>query len=368
MNNYQLTNKQQSNKWWMISFIIYLLSFSMAFTSCADDDLKGYVPEASSIRIVQNDLLFSAEGSSSIVIVEADGMISASTDADWCQATVSGRTVTVAVDRNTTFSGRTALLTISAGDARRQLPVQQQGMVLDLPLTTTSHYSPIGGDEFSLTIHHSLPVDATSPQSWIHPVMEGNTLRITVDSNVGGHIRRGVVVCACGDYRDTLRIGQYDMQNDVIGSYYLMGYYGGNGGTATATRFDILLRNDSLFMHWPQEHYADAYVHLPFDRPSCTLFIPSGFTLYEDERSIVNGFFYDTNGRVATAAGAGVNAQLYYSESTGYNTARPVMANWPGHELSGFILRNTSIVSTTLLQLASPVLLRVGPAGTTLDN
>ena len=204
--------------------------------------------------------------------------------------------------------------------------------------------------------------------SWIHPVMEGNTLRITVDSNAGGHIRRGVVACACGDYRDTLRIGQYDMQNDVIGSYYLMGYYGGNGGTATATRFDILLRNDSLFMHWPQEHYADAYVHLPFDRPSCTLFIPSGFTLYEDERSIVNGFFYDTNGRVATAAGAGVNAQLYYSESTGYNTARPVMANWPGHELSGFILRNTSIVSTTLLQLASPVLLRVGPAGTTLDN
>ncbi len=337
--------------------------------SCSsDDDLKGYVPPSSIIRIVQNDLVFDAEGSSASVVVEADGGISATTDADWCVASVSGRLVTVTAQPNTFFEGRTAILTITAGEARRQLPVQQKGMVLDMPMVTTGHYSPIEGDVFTLTITHSIEMAVSSPQDWIHPVMEGNTLRVTVDSNVGGHIRRGLVACRCGDFADTLRIAQFDMQSDIVGSYYMMGYYGGNGGAPSATRFDIVMRNDSLLMHWPQEQYADAYPPLSIDRTSCTLFIPSGFVLHSDSRNTVTGYFYDTKGSIASAAGTGVTATLTYNSSTGYNSAALQMANWPGHELSGFILRNTSVVSTTLLQLASPVLIRVGPVGTTIDN
>ena len=353
-----------------LSFIIWHLAFS---TSCAnDDDLKGYTPDAQPIRIVQNDLLFTSEGGSQTVLIDADGIIEAATDAPWCQATVSGHAVSVSVEANTAFSGRTALLTVSTSTpsgtrATRQLPLQQQGMVLDLPMVSAGHHSPRSGDEFSVTIHHSLPLDAASPQPWIHPYVSGSTLRVSVDDNHDGHLRRGIVACACGEYRDTLHISQYDITDDVVGSYYMMGYYGGTGGAATATRFDVIQRADSLFMHWPQERY-DRDVPLTLDRPSCTLFIPSGFTLYEDARSSVNGYFYDTDGYLATASGAGINARLYYSESAGLNAAMPVMANWPGHELGGFILRNTSIVSTTLLQLGSPVLMRVGPPGTSLSE
>ena len=352
---------------WMIllglSFVIYHLSFSVA---CSDDDLKGYLPEAETIRIVQNDLLFEAGGGSATVVVDADGTIAATADADWCAASVSGRVVTVTAQPNGSFEGRTALLTLTAGDARRQLPVQQTGMALDMPLTTTGHHSPAAGEVFDLHISHSMPLNVSSPQTWIHPEVDGNTLRITVDDNSGGHLRRGLVACECSGFADTLRISQYDMRDDVVGSYYMMGYYGGNGGAPAATRFNIIMRNDSLLMNWPQERYADAYIPITFDEATCTLFIPSGFTLYSDAGSSVYGFFYDTNGTISTSASA--SAYLSYNASTGYNSAALRMADWPGHELSGFIIRSVSIVSTTIFQLGSPVLMRVGPEGTTLES
>ena len=337
-------------------------------TACGDDDLTGYVPEGNAIHIVQNDLLFTAEGSSASVVVDAGGEITAKVNADWCTAAVSGYVVTVTTQPNSSFEGRTAVLTISAGQATRQLPVQQQGMVLDLPLVTNGHYSPNEGDVYTTTLNHSLPVTVTSPQSWIHPEMDGNTLRVTVDSNVGGHIRRGLVAFECGGIADTLRLAQFDMMDDVVGSYYMMGYYGGNGGAPSATRFDIIQRNDSLFMHWPQESYAKAYIHTPIDKTTCTLFIPSGFTLSQSGQSSVVGYFYDTNGSISASAGVGVTARLSYSESTGFNSAGLVMAGWPGHSLSGFIIINRSFVNQTIFQLGSPVLMRVGPVGTTLNE
>lgn len=339
---------------------------AVALISC-DDDENGYAVSDDAIHIVSNDLIFPAEGTTAVVQVEVAGTLEATVDADWCTASVSGHMVTVTAEANYGFDGRTALLTLKSGQASRQLPVQQLGMVLDMPMVVSGHYSPREGEEFSLTIVHNVPMTATTDQTWLHPVVDGNTLHVKVDSNVGGHIRRGQIVCACGEYIDTLRVAQFDLRDDVVGSYYMMGYYGGNGGMASATRFDIILRHDSLLMHWPQERYANAYVHIPIDRSTCTLFIPSGFTLYRDSRSVVSGYFYDTNGTVATTSGAGAMARLFFVESTGYNSATLEAANWSGHTLSGFILRNSSIVTTTLIQLGSPVLIRVGPVGTELE-
>lgn len=337
--------------------------------SCGDD-ADGYADSGESIRIVSNDLIFPAAGSTASVQVQTQGAapLEAAVDADWCVASVDGLVVTVTAQPNYGFDGRTALLTLTSGQAVRQLPVQQLGMVLDMPMAVNSHYSPRAGEEFTVTIAHDLPLTATPLQSWLHPEVDAGTLRVRVDSNVGGHIRRGQIVCACGDYVDTLRIAQYDMQDDVVGSYYMMGYLGGNGGTPSGTRFDIIQRSDSLFMHWPQELYANAYIHIPIDRADCALFIPSGFVLRNDDRALVAGYFYDTDGTVATSSDVGVTARLDYSASTGFNSAPLRLANWPGHALSGFVIRQTSFVTTNILQLGSPVLMRVGPVGTTIDD
>ena len=72
---------------------------------------------------------------------------------------------------------------------------------------------------------------------------------------------------------------------------------------------------------------------------------------------------------LAVASGTGVTARLTYNANTGYNSSALTMANWEGHALGGFIVRSSSaFITSTVIQLATPVLMRVGPEGTILQD
>lgn len=346
---------------------VFILHASCLISSCSpDDDLKGYVPNAATIGIIQNGLLFTAQGNTATVEVETD--VTASLDAAWCTATVSGRVVTVTAEPNSSFEGRTALLTLTAGEVCRTLPVQQLGMVLGT-MPVSARHAPNDGDNFTYTIPHDMPMDVTTGEPWLHATLDGEQLHITVDANDGGHIRRGNIVTESVGIRDTLTITQYDRYNDILGSYYMLGYLGGNTGQPAAMRFDIVERNDSLFMHLNTEtgRYANTYVHVPFDEDTATLTLLSAMTLYSQGSTTDTAYFYDTDGHICTSRYAGASCRMYYAEQTGYNAARITPYNWPGHTIYGFVIRSSSIVTTTILQLSNIVIMRVGPEGTKIS-
>ncbi len=353
------------------TIMLSLLSGALVLASCSKDELTGYVPGGETIEVVKNDLLFDAKEGTAIVEVKASGTISASVSSDWCTATVSGNVVSVSVQANEGFEGRTAVLTIRAEQGSRELPVQQRGMVLGR-FSEPSHYVPMDGGAFSYTIRHDLPMSLTASASWIHTNVDGELFTINVDQNTTGHLRRGFVVSECAGYRDTLNIAQFDLMNDIIGSYYMMGYYGGVGGQAIAIRFDVVERNDSLFMHWTNDpNWTDTYLPVSLDRGTATLFFPSAMRLYNSGGNSDVAFFYDTNGTVCTSSASGANAFLEYNPTTGFNSARLTAGNWPGHTLGGFIIRSSrgnGLVVQNLLQMAEPVIMRVGPEGTTISD
>lgn len=352
----------------------FIIAFSLlavlALLSCSKDELTGYVPGEETIEVVKNSLLFDANEGTATVEVKATGNISVTLNSDWCSATVSGNVVSVSVQPNMNFEGRTAVLTISTGQASRQLPVQQRGMVLGR-FPESSLYVPLAGESFGFTIHHDLPMSLTTSASWIQASMSGDRLLLSVDGYTNGHLRRGYVVSESGGYRDTLRIAQYDLMNDIVGSYYMMGYLGGIDGQPSATRFDVIERNDSLFMHWTsQENWLNTYIPLGFDKSTATLFFPSAMRLYQSGGNGDTAYFYDVNGSVATSSSAGAEAYLEYNPSTGYNAAPLRAANWPGHVLGGFIIRSSranGMVVQSVLQLAEPVIMRVGAEGETIN-
>ncbi|MBR1547164.1 MAG: BACON domain-containing protein [Prevotella sp.] len=347
-------------------YYIYVMAAALLATACSsDDELKGYVPQSSTIEVVQNDLYFPAQGSTATVEVGTD--VTASVDVSWCTATVSGRVVTVSVEPNTSFEGRTALLTLTSGDVSRRLPVQQLGMVL-ATLPANNRYAPMQGDEFSYPMRHDLPMTASANQPWLHATVTDDELQVVVDANDEGHIRRGRIVVESAGYSDTLAIAQYDLYDDIVGSYYILGYYGGNSEQPAATRFDVVERNDSLFMHWTTEsgRYNNSYIYVPFDRATATLNFTSNFTLYEQGSTRDAGFFYDRDGHICTSQFSGASCYMYYSELQGYNAAQISPYNWPGHQIWGFIIRSSSLVSTTIIQLSNIVIMRVGPEGTRL--
>ena len=73
---------------------------------------------------------------------------------------------------------------------------------------------------------------------------------------------------------------------------------------------------------------------------------------------------------VTVASSAGADAFLEHNASTGYNTATLKASNWPGHTLGGFFIRSSrgnGMVVQNLLQLAEPVIMRVGAEGETIN-
>lgn len=349
--------------------IIFVAVCGIAATvvACSDDDLTGYVPDGQSITIVRNNLLFPAQGSTATVEVRASGSLSAQTDASWAHATVDGNIVSVTVETNTHYEGRTALLTLQCGEDSRQLPIQQRGVIVGT-LPTKDRCAGMGGERFEYTVAHDLPMTVESPQDWIHPTMEGEELVITVDASTDGRLRRGLVVSECNQLRDTLSIVQYDVQQHVVGTYYMFGYSGGDTGLPVATRFDVVEQQGNFFMNWPtQDLWRDTFIPLTFDAASCTLFFPSMMFLYEKGSDYDYAVFYDTEGVVATSDRLGANARMNYYETDNTTYAVLTAANWPGHELGGFVIRSSRVgglVVTNLLQLSSPVIMRIGPVGT----
>ena len=329
--------------------------------SCSDDPMTGHQPEGETITIVKNDLLFGAQGSTATVEVRSAGSLTATTDADWAVATVSGSVVSVTVDTNTHYEGRTAILTISNGQDSRRLPIQQRGVIVGtMPVKDLN--AAMSGQQYAYTVAHDLPMTFTASVDWIHADIDGERLTVTVDANSEGHLRRGRLVSECNGLRDTLNIVQYDMMTDVAGSYYMMGYSGGIGGPAVATSFDIVLSDGALYMNWPtQAQWKNTFIQLPFDAASCTITIPSMLQLYENGSSYDYGFFYDTNGVVASSNRMGADARLLYAPAGQTSYAPLTASNWAGHELGGFVIRSSrggGLVVTNLLQIAQPMLVR----------
>ena len=353
---------------WMLCAALFTAHCSL-FTGCSDDPLKGYVPGDEELAIVSNDLLFDAGSATKSVTVSTADALTATLDAEWCTAQVSGQTVSVTVQANVSYESRVALLTLRAGGASRQLPVQQQGAVFGT-MPVKDRQAAMDGETFTYTVRHTLPMTVTSPDEWLHPAIDGERLTVTADANGEGHLRRGVVVSDCAGVKDTMRIVQFDLTDDVAGSYYMVGNSGSPTGPYIATRFDIVERGDSIFMHWTnQESWLNTYLPLRLDRASCTIFFPSAMTLASGNNSSDVAYFYDSAGRVASSPANGANARLSYNASTGYRNATLTAANWPGHQLGGFIIRinRGGLVTTSLLQIANPVIIRVGQEGTVIN-
>lgn len=338
-----------------------LLLPASLFMSCSSDD--DYAPATEqTLTIVSNDLLFGSAASSSTVVVEADGTLTATIDADWATATVNGQTVTVSVDDNLLTEGRTAVLTLTTATASRRLPIQQLGMVLgSLPAAT--RHAPAAGETFSYTIPHDQPMTVASPQEWLHTDMQDNTLTVTVDDNTGGGLRRGIVTTECAGRRDTLLISQYDIEADITGIYYLYGSYG-VGGAPVALRFDIVQRDGALYSNWPGvEIWQDTYIPVTFDEGNADLYLPSAFRLWSDNSGSDTGYFYDEDGTMAQSSNYSAKFHLMYTESVGVSTAALQTGNWPGHTIQGLVIysiRAGGLSQQVLLNLYDPILVRAG--------
>lgn len=106
---------------------ILMLCCCIFLAACSNDDS----PVDSGLQVIATSGIdFSAGGGEGTIVVSANGVISASSDQDWCSVTVEGSTVYVVAATSTEMTSRSALITISSESGFVEVPIVQSGLII----------------------------------------------------------------------------------------------------------------------------------------------------------------------------------------------------------------------------------------------
>lgn len=334
---------------------------AIVFTACGDD--SNDAADFETLNIVKSDLTFDPQGGTGSVEVQAEGTVEAELNSDWCSAVVDRNVVTVTVDANTSYEGRTALLTVKAGTASVRVPVQQRGVALGSLSVEADHIGNNGG-RLAYYLHTDLPFNISTDEEWIHPRIVGDSLVLDIDKNAARYIRRGLVEYECNGVAGQISITQYDLSL-VVGEYY----FGGSiQGAVSGFRFHLTETDGQFYMtFFTMEDWSKTPIPVDFDVDRCVLTLHSATVIYSDDKSTYAFYFFDDAGRVVQSQAATMKAELYYNpfafEDFGSHYATlEDGGTWAGTTLTGFMIYMiSSFVQTPVVQLSNPYIVWLGP-------
>lgn len=204
-----------------------IAALALSFTACSNDDNVGsqYLRE-NTVKIVKSDVSFSAKASTGAIEFTAPAGATVKLNSTWASAAVEGNKINVSVLDNPKIEGRSAQLTIKAGEDSTNVTIQQQGMSFKY-----------GGDAYYVYNDeaHSLQIDAPSEGAelkikgldWATASIDHSGIKIDMQENNTGRIRSGYIQYEAGPYKDSILVMQgqkSDILNNPDAIYYLAGY------------------------------------------------------------------------------------------------------------------------------------------------
>lgn len=170
----------------MKKIIGLLFSFAvvLSFTACDDDD---YTSPVSTLKVVRSEVTFSARAGEGYIEVESATPVQAKSSQPWCEASVSGNSVKVAVTALGNIESRSAVVTVSNSDDSVEVPVYQLGAIFSL--AGESAYLVAQEDAGSVELPAKITVDytASASASWVHWQETADGFLFTFDDNDGAY-------------------------------------------------------------------------------------------------------------------------------------------------------------------------------------
>jgi uncharacterized protein YcfL len=203
------------------------------FLTVACSKENGVVTEPDSLIIVDSHLDFNALGGQGIVVVEANKPVEAlSNNQDWVSSIdVEGNVITFDVSLNNTISERTAIITITAGEATESVKVKQ-GMAVFEVSTSDINFTEQGGRRaIEVKTNLTEPYQVEVESDWLTYQIEGDSLILTASSS---EVKREAKVnlSLCG------RIVGFTVNQIHIAGYYLL------------NSMDLEEKADGTFVDW----------------------------------------------------------------------------------------------------------------------
>ena len=187
---------------------ILLAGAALMAVSCQEEQPTFVVHD--NITVVSQNLLFSPEGGSGTIVVEADASVTATADRPWCTVSVSGMNITVTVPEWNEKESRYAKITIKSGLEQISLTAQQFGEIMG-GFDVTDISAPFDGSVQVINFVSNLPVTMTPDRSWIHVTVdpEKGTIQVEVDKNDEAGTRTGAINYTVGSHPGTINVLQY---------------------------------------------------------------------------------------------------------------------------------------------------------------
>lgn len=187
---------------------IYLLAASIGGVILIGCNRYDYTPPPDNLRVVSSDVSFDAAGGTGKIEVVSGGdpITAASNKPEWCTVSVSGTTVTVTVPPHTGISNRTAIVTISSGVEREQVPVTQGSMFLTIEADALD--VPGEGEVYVIPFFSALDITLTQSEDWITVEIGEDEITIEVAKNPLGMKRSGTLVFESGALTHRIAVEQ----------------------------------------------------------------------------------------------------------------------------------------------------------------
>ena len=158
-----------------------------------------------------DNVSFSSSGGTRTITISTDGEWRISTGtAGWGHTSISGNTITLRIDENTSSSSRTDYFVIKSGSKEKRINISQDGKPATRLSVSTENVS-FGKDGGRRTITVSTNGEwriGVGTASWAHTSISGNTITLRVDENYSGDERTDYFTVVAGDKDVRINITQ----------------------------------------------------------------------------------------------------------------------------------------------------------------
>ena len=191
---------------------------------------------ASYLRVSNDDIYLTANGGTSSISINTDGIFVVSTaPASWVSTSINGKTLNLECSENAGIA-RDCYLILKSGTKTLRLDITQAGKsATRLDVSTSDVEFSANGGSRTIEIYTDGECQiSTQPESWAHANINGNSISLSVDENPGKK-RTDYFVIKSGSYTERINISQAGKQasflnpsqTDISVSHY--------GGTRTIT-------------------------------------------------------------------------------------------------------------------------------------
>lgn len=212
-------------------FSIITLCLCTLLVACSDDDSV-----TSSLQIVATDGIdFSAASGEGTITVSANGTVTATSNKEWCTTSVEGNVIHVVVETSSEVTSRIALITISSGTSRIEVPVVQAGAVTILDEYDLYYSCGYEGGQFDYSFKTNTSYSIEVPEEaagWLTYTFdtENSVLKFNVAASSDKAPRGAEVKLIAGAKELVLSISQIEVPTSILGGNWDMSYISGAHG------------------------------------------------------------------------------------------------------------------------------------------